>query len=83
MSGLNLQQHQKTQAQPITIIQTPHINNINNYHNYNINSMTFNQEFETSSLANGGLTSLTTANPGGLNIVQMRNHPAPMIMLNP
>ena len=31
---------------PITIIQTPHVNNINNYHNYNINNMTFNQEFE-------------------------------------
>jgi len=31
---------------PITIIQTPHVNNINNYHNYNINTMTINQEFD-------------------------------------
>jgi hypothetical protein len=30
---------------PITIIQTPNVNNISNYHNYNISNMTFNQEF--------------------------------------
>lgn len=40
---------EKSQSQnpslPITIIQTPNVNNISNYHNYNISNMTFNQEF--------------------------------------
>eukprot|EP00347_Sterkiella_histriomuscorum_P006969 403350750 len=44
---------------PITIIQTPHVNNINNYHNYNISSMTFNQDYagdvNTSMISDGGL----------------------------
>ena len=64
-------------AQPITIIQTPHINNINNYHNYNINTMSFNQEFDNiGGTLGGGMFSIG-------NSSSIPANKSPMIMLNP
>lgn len=68
--------------QPITIIQTPHVNNINNYHSYNINTMTFNHEYQTlPAKAANATSSLLSRGPGMFEGFQIPT--PPMVMLNP
>lgn len=68
--------------QGITIIQTPHVNNINNYHNYNINRMTFNQEFDTIGNACKNHLSSSLMTGSFMSPLLSQSVPSPLVMMN-
>jgi hypothetical protein len=65
---------QKQMSQGITIIQTPHVNNINNYHSYNINSMNYNHgSSDTIVSSSGQVAPVIMVNP---QLLMMGEDPA-------